>query len=95
MLYNGDGTFYPHNIFLEILLHFGIVGLLIFLLIVISIIKHIHYNKKNGKKLASIEIVFLIMSLGLLVSGSYIRSAWFYLALLIPFNESYYYINKK
>lgn len=91
MLYNGDGTFYPHNIFLEILLHFGMVGFLIFLIIIILVIKKIHWNKKNGKRLDSIEIIFLIMSLGLLVSGSYFRSTWFYLTLLIPFNKSYYY----
>ena len=95
MLYNGDGTFYPHNIFLEILLHFGMMGFLAFLIIVVSIIRKIHYSKKNGKKLDSIELTFFIMSMGLLVSSSYLRNAWFYLTLLIPFNKSYYYyVNK-
>ena len=96
MLYNGDGTFYPHNIFLEILLHFGIVGFLAFLIIIVLIIRKIHYSKKNVKRLDSIELIFFIMSLGLLVSGSYLRSTWFYFTLLIPFNKSYYYyVNKK
>ena len=90
MLYNGDGTFYPHNIFLEILLHFGIFGFLIFILVIILIFRNVYINKKQGKQLESIEIVFIIMSLGLLLSSSYLRSIWFYFAILIPFNKSYY-----
>ena len=90
MLYNGDGTFYPHNIFLEILLHFGIFGFLTFILVIILIFRNIYINKKQGKQLESIEIVFIIMSLGLLLSSSYLRSIWFYFAILIPFNKSYY-----
>ena len=94
-LYNFDGSFYPHNIFLEILLNFGIIGISVFFLIIFFVIKKIMNNRKKGLYLDNIEIIFFIMSLGLLFSGSYIRNYWFYLTLLIPFTKSYYRVQSE
>lgn len=89
-LYNGNGTFYPHNIFLEILMHFGIVGLIIFFIIIFLVIRKIYIKRKNGYKIDNIYFVFVILSLKLLLSSSYLFERWFWFVLLIPFNKSYY-----
>lgn len=87
---NRDNTFYPHNIFLEILLNFGMVGLIIFFILIFFIIRKIYLEKKKGYKIDSIYFVFVITSLKLLLSHTYLRERFFLFALLIPFNRSFY-----
>lgn len=90
-LYNGDGTFYPHNIFLEILLHFGIIGLIVFIIIIFIVIKKIHIERKKGYKIDNIYFIFIILSLKLLLSSSYLFETCFWFAIFMPFNKSYYH----
>lgn len=87
---NRNGTFYPHNIFLEILLQFGIIGLIVFLILILLIIKKIYVKRKKGYKLDNIYFIFIILSLKLLLSDSYLMEIWFWFVLLTPFNKSYY-----
>lgn len=89
-LYNGNGVFYPHNLFLEILMHFGTIGLFVFSVIIFIIIKHIVTKKKQGYKIDKVYLVFVLLSFKLLLSNSYLSEIWFWFALLIPFNNSYY-----
>lgn len=93
VLYNGYGTFYPHNIFLEILMHFGIIGLIVFFIIIFLVIRKIYIERKKGYRIDSIYFVFVILSSKLLLSNSYLFERWFWFMLVIPFNKSYY--NKK
>ncbi len=89
-LYNKNGTFYPHNIFLEILMHFGIIGLIVFFIIIFLVIRKIYLERKKGYKIDNIYFIFVILSLKLLLSNSYLFEKWFWFMLLIPFNNSYY-----
>lgn len=87
---NKNGTFYPHNIFLEILLHFGIIGFIVFFIIIFFTVRKIYFERKKGYKIDNIYFVSIILSLKLLLSNSYLMEMWFWFALLIPFNRSYY-----
>lgn len=87
---NVNGTFYPHNIFLEILLHFGIIGFIVFFIIIFFTVRKIYFERKKGYKIDNIYFVSIILSLKLLLSNSYLMEMWFWFALLIPFNRSYY-----
>lgn len=88
---NSDGTFYPHNIILEILLQFGIIGIIVFFIVIFFVIRKIFIQKKKNYKLDNIYFIFLLLSLKLFLSSSYLQDKWFWFTLLIPFNKSYYY----
>lgn len=88
---NKNGTFYPHNIFLEILLQFGVIGIIVFFLIIFVVVRKIYFERKKGYRISRIYFVFIVLSLKLLLSSSYLQDKWFWFTLLIPFNKSYYY----
>lgn len=82
---------YPHNLFLEILLDFGIIGFILFLIItIILIIKYIK-QAKYDKEFKDIVCLMLIFSLTrLMVSTSYWREAylWSAIGFIIFYNKT-------
>lgn len=78
--------FYPHNIFLEILLQFGIFGFIIFIFLTFFILFNI--AKIKEKKIKIFMIVFLILDSSLLISGSYLKNIYFWMTLFFVFNKS-------
>lgn len=79
-------TFYPHNIFLEVTLQFGILGLLIFFVFLIYIFYKILKIRERRKKIFFITLI--VINLQLLVSGSYLHSLHFSLLITLIFNRS-------
>lgn len=80
--YNG---FYVHNIFMEIILHFGVIigGIIIIVLGIVTFIKYINLAEK--------EIILFFIFLGfvpLLVSSSYLINTNFFLLLGFLFNKN-------
>ena len=73
---------YSHNIFLELLVSFGVVGLVLIVLLVYKIWKYFKTETDNRWK--NIFVIFLCLSCQLLVSDSFWYNPWFWgsLALL-------------
>lgn len=78
--------FYPHNIFLEILLQFGIFGFIIFIFLTFFILVNI--AKIKERKIKIFMIVLLILDSSLLISGSYLKNIYFWMTLFFIFNKS-------
>lgn len=82
------GGTYPHNIFLEILVQFGIIiGSLIIVLIIYLCIKAMFNNKDKVET----DLALLFFGIGfvqLLVSGSYLTSGNFWLFMSICINST-------
>jgi hypothetical protein len=69
-LQNGEFPGYAHNIFLDILLGFGIIGLVIFLFVISKLLKVLHFNI-NNQKTFWIGLIMLQSLLLSLTSGAY------------------------
>jgi hypothetical protein len=71
---------YVHNLFLEILLDFGcFLGLIICFVLIIIFIKSIFFT---NKKIANFTSIFFCLGVvPLMVSGSYLTDAWFWIYL--------------
>ncbi|MGI1804683.1 O-antigen ligase family protein [Exiguobacterium sp. TDN 0502] len=70
-------TSYPHNIFIELLAQFGLIGgLLIILFILFIIVKSFNSSNKNEKNL--LIILFSITFIELMLSSSYLLSPQFF-----------------
>lgn len=84
MIYNWG---YPHNIFLEFLLEFGIIGLLMLTAYIISSFKII--SQKRDYEFKAIFVLFFCNSLKLLVSDSFWYNSFFWsvLALIVMFRN--------
>jgi O-antigen ligase len=81
-----DGT-YPHNIFLEIFVHFGVImGSIIILIFMFYWFNGIIRNK-NKEELDLAIIFFGIGLVNLFISGSYITSSNFWLFMAICINS--------
>lgn len=78
---------YPHNIFLEFLLEFGILGLIMLIVLIISSFKII--RQKRDYEFKAIFVVFFSNSLKLLVSDSFWYNSFFWsvLALIVMFRS--------
>lgn len=82
-----NGT-YPHNIFLEVLINFGVVlGSLLIVYALVRMIISFYKCKNNGTK----QLMLMYFSIGfvpLLFSGSYLTSTnfWIYLAIVMSRN---------
>lgn len=75
---------YVHNLFLELLLNFGIVlGTLIIIMLIVFFIKKIFFIKGQQRKL--FNVFFCMGVIPLMISGSYLTSPlfWIYLALCL------------
>lgn len=79
--YGVDAREYPHNIFLEIGFELGLIGVLFFLLFVISIFNSLNYNYIN----AFIFILYPILELMKSSSFSDFRPFWFSCAVAMIF----------
>ena len=80
--------YYPHNVFLEILLHYGVFfGSIVILVLAIYIINAFKITMQIGKKIknyAFLDVLSITLALGvfpLLVSGSYLKWIPFYILL--------------
>jgi len=83
---------YVHNIFLEIVLNFGcFFGLLLLLLLISIFIKSIFFINRN--MLNFILIFFCLGAVPLMISGSYLISAWFW--IFIGISIKYIFITNK
>ncbi|MGL6153835.1 MAG: O-antigen ligase family protein [Cetobacterium sp.] len=76
IFFNKQTIYYPHNIILELLQHFGIFILFILLFLLKYI--YIHMKKFKNKKLL---IILIILNLKLLVTGSYLWEPFFWIFL--------------
>jgi O-antigen ligase len=95
-LQNGEFPGYAHNIFLDILLGFGIIGLVIFLFVISKLLKVLHFNI-NNQKTFWIGLIMLQSLLLSLTSGAYYQdpllNCSIVLTLLLLNNKSLIYEN--
>lgn len=70
---------YSHNVVLELMNHFGIFGLLFFVYLLYTVIKKIIISPEKSKKL--LYIITLSLCAKLLLSDSYLISAYFWLLI--------------
>ena len=76
---------YSHNIFLEMMVSFGVIGLILIILLIWKIWKYFRNETDNRWK--NIFVIFLCLSCQLLVSDSFWYNSWFWgsLALLYKY----------
>lgn len=76
---------YSHNIFLELMVSFGVVGLVLIILLIWEIWKY--FRTETDNKWKNIFVIFLCLSCQLLVSDSFWYNSWFWgsLALLYKY----------
>lgn len=79
--------YYPHNIFLEIGMHWGILGLVIFIVFFIYFLKRIFDIKEKNYRV--FLILLILFNLRLLLSDTYIFYNFFWLLIAVSFNKSY------
>jgi len=83
---NGFGIYvYPHNIVLEILTDFGIVGLIIFLVIIIKAFSNLAKMLKQNKDEQLIGLLFISSFTMLLFSGSYLTNIQFWMSFVLVY----------
>lgn len=91
LLGNGIGAFtnnfevytYPHNIILEIVNDFGIVGLIIFVIIMVRLASKLMQMAKQGIQSQFVVLLFLNSIAGLMISGSYMENYQFWILSII------------
>lgn len=92
ILGNGVATFsnkfgfytYPHNLLLEILTQFGIIGLIAVLIIAVYVIKNAKFMIKNGSIHHQYIVLLLIQSIVMLMfSSSYLTSLQLWIPLVL------------
>lgn len=78
---------YSHNIFLELLVSFGAIGLIIIIFLFWKIFKY--FRKECDKRWKNIFVIFLSLACQLLVSDSFWYNSWFWgmLALLCNYKK--------
>lgn len=82
---NYGEIFYPHNIFLELFLHYGIfsiVFMIAFIVITVIVIK-----KSKNKNFRNLIIVMIILNIKLLLTGSYLWEPYFWILITIIFTK--------
>lgn len=79
--------YYPHNIFIEIALNWGIIIFLIFILF--SLYFFYRFLKIKDKRYRNFIWIFCLLNMNLLVSNSYMKYQFFWLFLAISLNKSY------
>lgn len=91
----GNGTYvYPHNIFLELLLSFGIpIGLVLCFIIVWLIIRQ--FFKIKNKYFAAVSIIFIASFTELFLSHSFLLTYSFYITIAIFFKYKKFILNEK
>lgn len=77
---------YSHNVFLELLVSFGVVGLVLIVLLVCKIWKYFKTETDNRWK--NIFVIFLSLSCQLLVSDSFWYNPWFWGSLALLYKYS-------
>lgn len=85
---------YPHNIFIELLLQFGVV---IGCAIILYIIWHLFISVFKSSLKARVDVICIFIGIGffpLLFSGSYINSSLFFALMGFCLNKEYLSINK-
>lgn len=81
--------YYPHNIFIEIMMHYGIIGLIFFIILILKVGYKIINLKNNSYKLFLISLILL--NTKLLLSDTYISYNIFWMFWAVYFNKSYKY----
>ena len=81
---------YPHNMFLEIMVSFGFVGLIVFLLLFFFFLKKGLIILYNNQLTSFIVYLILYELIHLQVSGSFITNyqLWFLIGAFVPFSKS-------
>ena len=79
--------YYPHNIFLEIGMHWGIIGLVIFIIVLLKVGYRIVIMENSSYKLFLITLILL--NIKLLLSDTYISYNMFWMFWAVYFNKSY------
>ena len=83
------GSFYAHNIFLDILVQGGIILMILFLFVMFSFFKKLHKILKYDSK-SNVILIFVIYSFTLLLfSGTYLQDPFFWFSLAYVFNYSF------
>lgn len=94
---NGVGYFeyitgkpYPHNIFLELALDFGIFGIIGFVILIVIIMnKYLLYSRENTKFKCIVGVIFIYAFTRLMFSGRYWTEALFWAGIgLVIFYDS-------
>lgn len=81
--------YYPHNIFIEIGMHWGLIGLIIFIIFILKAGYRIINMKNSTYKLFLISLILL--NTKLLLSDTYISYNMFWIFWAVYFNKSYKY----
>ncbi len=76
---------YSHNIFLELMVSFGIWGLLLCGMLIFKIVQFIKKEKDN--KWLNLFIIFLCLSCQLLISDSFWYNSWFWALLALMYQQ--------
>ena len=80
---------YPHNLFCELCLQYGIIiGLLFFIIFLITIIKYVIDIWKSDVKWMFAMICIMCGVVKLFISGSYLEEPWFFLLIGIMIGEA-------
>lgn len=79
--------YYPHNIFIEIGMHWGIIGLIVFIIILLKVGYRIITMENSSYKLFLIALILL--NTKLLLSDTYISYNMFWMFWAVYFNKSY------
>lgn len=79
--------YYPHNIFIEIGMHWGIIGLIIFIIVILKVGYRIITMENSSYKLFLIALILL--NTKLLLSDTYISYNMFWVFWAVYFNKSY------
>lgn len=82
------GEIYPHNIFLDLMVSFGFLGILIFLSFTLWVIVNLYKYKDNKYRLFVISLI-VIVSIRLMFSGTYITEIPLWITIGILFNQNF------
>lgn len=79
--------YYPHNIFIEIGMHWGVIGLIVFIIAILKGGYRIIIMENSSYKLFLLTL--LLLNTKLLLSGTYISTEVFWLFWAVYYNKSY------
>lgn len=79
--------YYPHNVFIEIGMHLGVIGIVCFIIIILKVGYEMIILKNDSYKLFLIALI--ILNFKLLLSDTYISYNMFWIFWAVYFNETY------
>lgn len=82
-IYRDNHLSYSHNILLDALLQWGIIGISILLSIIVSTLKRVSISIQKHMEISWLSIIFIVFLMGLMVSGSIYSNPEFSITIVV------------